>query len=140
MRLKATLLLVVSSSLPLAAQASSEPPKQLPAPAVNWTEQQDQQNMLDQLGIQALRPGASGNESDANHANYDEAKANPWPDYPDPLTLRDGQKVTSAAMWWNDRRPQIMADFDSEVYGRVPANAPKVTWDGQGSRPGNTWF
>jgi hypothetical protein len=127
-RLKATLLLVVSSSLPLLAQVSNEPPKQLPAPAVNWTQQQDQQNMLDQLGIQALRPGASGNESDANHANYDETKANPWPDYPDPLTLKNGEKVTTAAMWWNERRPQIVADFDSEIYGRVPANAPKVTW------------
>lgn len=29
--------------------------------------------MMDQLGIRALRPGASGNESDPNHSNYDEA-------------------------------------------------------------------
>ncbi len=84
--------------------------------------------MLDQLGIQALRPGVSGNEADPNHANYDESKANPWPDYPDPLTLKNGQKVTTAAMWWQQRRPEIAADFDSEVYGRVPAQAPKVTW------------
>ena len=50
---------------------------------------------MDQLGIQALRPGPSGNEKDPNHANYDEAKANPYGDLPDALTLKNGQKVTS---------------------------------------------
>ena len=39
----------------------------------------DHQNMMEQLGITALRPGPSGNESAPNHANYDEAKANPFP-------------------------------------------------------------
>jgi hypothetical protein len=122
------LILLVAATAPLLAQFASEPQKQLPAPAVNWTQEQDHKNMLDQLGIQALRPGPSGNEADANHANYDEAKANPWPDYPDPLTLKNGQKVTTAEMWWQQRRPQIVADFDNEVYGRVPKDAPKVTW------------
>ena len=41
---------------------------------------QDHQNMMDQLGIKALRPGPSGNEKAPNHANYDEAKANPYPE------------------------------------------------------------
>jgi len=39
----------------------------------NWTAADDHQNMMAQLGIQALRPGPSGNESAPNHANYDEA-------------------------------------------------------------------
>ena len=39
----------------------------------NWTAAEDHQNMMDQLGIKALRPGPSGNESAPNHANYDEA-------------------------------------------------------------------
>jgi hypothetical protein len=119
---------LTACAAPLFAQFASEPQKQLPPPAVNWTQEQDQKNMLQQLGIQALRPGPSGNESDANHANYDETKANPWPDYPDPLTLKNGQKVTTAEIWWKQRRPEIVADFDSEVYGRVPKDAPKVTW------------
>src|SRR4051812_30168782 len=38
---------------------------------------EDHQNMMAQLGIRKLRPGPSGNESDPNHANYDEAAANP---------------------------------------------------------------
>src|SRR5215813_11357548 len=64
----------------------------------------DHQNMMAQLGIHKLRPGPSGNESDPNHANYDEATANPYPDLPDVLTLKNGRKVTSAKMWKEQRR------------------------------------
>ncbi len=94
----------------------------------NWTAAEDHQNMMDQLGIKALRPGPSGNENAPDHANYDESKANPFPNLPDPLTLKNGQKVTTAAMWWNERRPEIVEDFEREVVGRVPKNVPKVTW------------
>jgi lysophospholipase L1-like esterase len=96
---------------------------------MNWTAAQDHQNMMDQLGIKALRPGPSGNESAPNHANYDEATANPFPNLPDPLKLKNGKKVTTADMWWKQRRPEIVEDFDREVYGRVPKNVPKVTWE-----------
>jgi hypothetical protein len=95
----------------------------------NWTAAEDHQNMMDQLGIKALRPGPSGNESAPNHANYDEATANPYPNLPDALTLKNGKKVTKAAVWWNQRRPEIVEDFDREVLGRVPKNIPKVTWE-----------
>jgi lysophospholipase L1-like esterase len=97
------------------------------APA-NWTAEQDHQNMMDQLGIKALRPGPSGNEKDANHANYDEEKANPYGDLPDALTLKSGKKVTSAEQWWKQRRPEIFEDFEREVVGRIPVNVPRVTW------------
>jgi lysophospholipase L1-like esterase len=94
----------------------------------NWTAEQDHQNMMDQLGIKALRGGPSGNEKDSNHANYDEAKANPYGNLPDPLTLKNGQKVTTAEQWWKQRRPEIVEDFEREVIGRIPPNVPKVTW------------
>lgn len=97
-------------------------------PPVNFTADQDHQNMMDQLGIQALRPGPSGNESAQNHANYDESLANPYPNLPDVLTLRNGEKVTTPEMWWNERRPEIVEDLEREIYGRVPRNVPKVTW------------
>src|SRR6266566_877703 len=99
------------------------------SPPMNWTAEQDHQNMMDQLGIKALRPGPSGNEKDPNHANYDEATANPFPDLPEVLTLKNGKKVTTPAAWWNQRRPEIVEDFDREVLGRVPRNVPKVTWE-----------
>ena len=84
--------------------------------------------MMDQLGIKVLRPGPSGNEGAPNHANYDESKANPFPNLPEALTLNDGRQVANAALWWNKRRPEIVEDFEREVYGRIPANVPSVTW------------
>jgi hypothetical protein len=98
------------------------------SPPTDWTAEQDHQNMLDQLGIKALRPGPSGNESAPNAANYDESKANPFPNLPEVLKLKDGQKVTTADMWWKQRRPEIIEDFEREVLGRVPRNVPKLTW------------
>jgi hypothetical protein len=90
--------------------------------------EQDHQNMMAQLGIRSLRPGPSGNESAPNHANYDTALANPYPNLPDPLVLKNGRKVTTPEMWWNQRRPEIVADLEREIYGRVPANVLQVTW------------
>jgi hypothetical protein len=84
--------------------------------------------MMEQLGITKLRPGPSGNAAATNSANYDPAKANPFPDLPDPLVLKNGQKVTTAEQWWNVRRPEIAEDFEREVIGRVPKVIPKVTW------------
>jgi len=92
------------------------------------TAQQDHKNMMDQLGIRALRPGPSGNESAPNHANYDESVANPYPNLPDVLTLKNGKRVTTADEWWKLRRPEIADDFEREVYGRLPRVIPKVTW------------
>jgi hypothetical protein len=89
---------------------------------------EDHQNMMAQLGIRKLRPAPTPNESAPNHANYDEALANPYPDLPDVLTLESGKKVTSAKMWREQRRPEIIEDFDREVFGRVARNVPKVTW------------
>ena len=97
-------------------------------PPVTFTAEQDHQNMMEQLGITALRPGPSGDENAPNHANYDESKANPYPILPDVLTLKDGQKVTTDEMWWKRRRPEIVEDFEREVYGRIPKDTPNVTW------------
>ena len=86
--------------------------------------------MMDLLHITSLRQGANGSNPQApNYANYDESKANPYPDLPDPLVLNNGKKVTSAKMWWNQRRPEIVELFDREIYGRVPKNVPKVKWE-----------
>ena len=98
---------------------------------LTWTTQQDHQNMKDQLGIKTLRPGPSGNAARGtpNAANYDPEKANPYPDLPDPLTLKSGRKVRTADMWWKQRRPEIVEDFEREVFGRVPASVPAVKWE-----------
>jgi hypothetical protein len=91
---------------------------------------EDHQRTMKLLGITSLRPGRNGMDPQAaNYANYDEAKANPYPNLPDPLALKDGQKVTTARMWWDRRRPEIVEDFDREIYGRVPKETPKVSWE-----------
>jgi hypothetical protein len=112
---------VLGAGLNASAQAKAGEP-------LNWTTFQDHSNMMNQLGITRLRPGPSGQPGTTNSANYDPAKANPFPDLPDVLKLKSGQNVTTAEMWWNQRRPEIVEDFEREVIGRVPANVPKVTW------------
>jgi hypothetical protein len=97
-------------------------------PPVSFTAEQDHQNMMDQLGIAALRPGPSGNENAPDHANYDEALANPYPGLPDPLTADDGEKIATAKQWWEKRRPEIVNAFEEDIYGRIPTDTPKVTW------------
>ena len=121
--MKRVLLLMLASALVagLSAQNSVD--------TKNWTAAEDHQNMMEQLGIKTLRPGPSGNESAPNHANYDEATANPYPNLPDALVLKNGKRVTTPAMWWDQRRPEIVEDFEREVLGRIPKNVPKVTWE-----------
>jgi hypothetical protein len=120
--------LIYISFLLLASGAMAQDGAGKYPPPVKFTAEQDHQNMMDQLGVKTLRPGPSGNEKDANHANYDESLANPYPNLPDVLTLKNGTKVTTPAMWWNQRRPEIVDDMEREVYGRLPKRIPKVTW------------
>jgi hypothetical protein len=94
------------------------------------TAREDHQRLMELLKIKALRPGANPNDPKApNAVNYDESKANPYPELPDPLVLKNGTKVTTAEMWYAQRRPEIVEDFDREVYGRVPKDTPKVNWE-----------
>jgi hypothetical protein len=109
------------------ALTSSLQAQQASAPKA-FTTAEDHQQMMAQLGITALRPGPNGNETAPDHANYDEALANPFPVLPDVLTLKNGQKVKTARQWWRQRRPEIVEDFEREVIGRVPAHVPKVSW------------
>ena len=97
-------------------------------PLVTFTAEQDHDNMMKQLGITTVRPGPSGNESDPNHANYDESLANPCPQLPDILTTKNGKKVINPEMWWNQRRPEIVEEIEREMYGRLPKSIPQVEW------------
>src|SRR5262249_11248985 len=97
--------------------------------SVMLTTSQDRQNMLDQLGIAKLRPGRDSNPNSPNPANYDQSKANPYPNLPGVLETKDGKKVTTPEGWWNERRPEIVELLEREVYGRIPDNVPKVRWE-----------
>ena len=98
-------------------------------PPVQMTAQEDHRRLMDLLRITSLRPGVSGNPQGTNPANYDESKANPFPNLPDPLVLKNGKRVKNAKTWWKQRRPEIVEEFDREIYGRVPKVTPKVNWE-----------
>ncbi len=90
----------------------------------------DYQQLLQQLGIQRseMRSGPSGNPAAPNAANRFEDKVPPY-SLPDPLTLKNGRKVTDGKVWWTVRRPEIVSEFDTEIYGRLPATVPSVRWE-----------
>ncbi|CAD5253271.1 MULTISPECIES: acetylxylan esterase [unclassified Imperialibacter] len=123
-----TLLFTASISHMAIAQGAKIDSSKYP-PLITFTAQEDHANMMQQLSIQQLRPGPSGNESAPNHANYDESIANPCPQLPELLVTNSGKKVTSADMWWKQRRPEIVEDIETEMYGRLPKNIPAVTWE-----------
>ena len=95
---------------------------------MEWTTEQDHLDMREQLGITKLRPGPSGWEKAPNPANYDEGLANPYPEWPELLTLGDGTEVTTAESWRSRRRPELVEAFEREVVGRIPADVPGVVW------------
>ncbi len=138
----ALVLLALVLAPPARAAEPGTPPPTPPGatglpPPVQLTAQQDHQRIMELLKITSIRRGADGNNRQSpNAANYDEAKVNAYPARPDPLALKDGSKVTSAETWWSRRRPEIVEDFDREVYGRMPKETPKVTWEVTGTTPG----
>jgi hypothetical protein len=115
----------LSSSAPLIradAPASQSDAGRFPRQVI-FTGDGDHRNMMEQLGIKALRPGADPN----NPNTFDEANANRYP-LPELLVMRNGGKVTNAGRW-KARRAEIAEDFEREVYGRVPKNLPAVRWE-----------
>jgi hypothetical protein len=61
-------------------------------------------------------------------ANYDEAKVGDYT-LPDPLVCRDGSRVTNAETWFARRRPEILAAYQTEIFGRSPAAGTNVTFN-----------
>ena len=118
----AVMALLLAASVPLSGQVKGgdkgKQPDFIPAGY------DDYQNMLDQLGIKKMRKGRDARVKDTS----DEATANPYKDtIPELMTFKNGTKVTRADQW-PKRRAEIVEDFESEVYGRIPKNVPKVTW------------
>ena len=106
--------------------ASAQNPAGAAQPTPQQLAQQDRQRIMDELQITSIPPGAPGS---SNPETYNEANANPYPKLPDPLTLKNGKKVTSKEVWVTQRRPEILEDFEREVYGRTPKVTPKVNWE-----------
>jgi hypothetical protein len=60
-------------------------------------------------------------------SNYDESRVPPYT-LPDPLVLANGKPVRDRQTWLKQRRPEILRMYETEIYGRVPAKTPAVTW------------
>src|SRR4051812_38907860 len=87
-------------------------------PAVHLTNEQDHNRLLELLHITQLRRGPDGDPTSPRAANFDESKVAPDPPLPQPLLLQSGGRVATGAVWWKSRRPEILAAFDSQIYGR----------------------
>ena len=107
----------------LPASGQTQAPAPPPSP-VQLAGQAERQRVMAELKISGFPAGAVA----SSIATYDEETANPYPNLPDPLTLKNGQKVTTAAVWKTRRRAELLEDFEREVYGRRPKVMPKVTW------------
>src|SRR4029453_11459840 len=86
----------------------------------------------------APNPSNLGNDANGNPlrkalktghiSNYDESKVPPYT-LPDPLVMADGKRVTDAETWRTKRRPEILRAYQTEIYGRISGNTPKMTWE-----------
>ena len=123
---------VMAQTPPAKTVPAPPPPVFKPTPeqlAIQAATEKEHQREMDLLGIKELRPGVDSDPKSPHAANYDESKANLYPNLPDPLLLENGQRVTTAKMWWAQRRPQIVALFDEDILGKMPSHLPKVSWE-----------
>jgi (4-O-methyl)-D-glucuronate---lignin esterase len=120
---------VVATAVSIAAVSARTRQAASHQPPVELTAEQDHRRLMDLLGITSIRRGPSGNPQAPDAANFDESKANPYPTLPDPLVMKDGTPVKTAAAWWQKRRAEIVEDFDREIYGRTPVQTPAVKWE-----------
>jgi len=60
--------------------------------------------------------------------NYDEAKVGTYT-LPDPLTLGNGQKVTSKEVWIAQRRPELYRLFEITQFGKSPSKPTSLSFN-----------
>lgn len=60
--------------------------------------------------------------------NYDEAKVGTYV-LPDALIQDNGKPVRDAKTWWKKRRPEILAMFETQQYGRAPGRPADESFD-----------
>src|SRR6185437_13817698 len=132
-KLSAFIFSGVCAAALVAATAQAQMPSPADRAAIAAASTAERAREMKVLGITEMRPPVTAYDiGKPGNANYDEAKANPYPNLPDLLTMKDGTKVTTPAQW-KKRRAEIKAMFDEDVYGKYPAHIPKVTWTVDGT-------
>ncbi|HKC14237.1 MAG TPA: acetylxylan esterase, partial [Vicinamibacteria bacterium] len=59
---------------------------------------------------------------------YDEARV-PQYSLPDPLVMKNGERVRDAKTWISRRRPEILELYRTEVYGRSPERPAQLAFE-----------
>jgi len=114
----AWLAVIAAAAVPAAAQVNRSPERQAATEA-------GYRATLLRLGIAHMRPGADGyDKRSPNAVNYDESRAGPS----SVLPVLFNKARPTADWWWKTRRPQLKGLLEDEMYGRVPATAPKIAW------------
>ena len=108
----------IGVKMPQEPGPAADDPKRLPT----LTQREGSTNWYDADGNTFVR------SSWGSWTNYDESKVGNYR-LPDPLVMNDGRKVTDAKMWRAARRPEILEAFVANVYGRTPADTPRVTFE-----------
>jgi hypothetical protein len=98
------------------------PPADDPKRPPQLKQKEGSTNWYDDAGNTHVRSGWG------NWTNYEEAKAEGH-DLPNPLVLKSGKPVKDANAWWKQRRPEILNDYLTEIYGKTPKNTPKVRFE-----------
>jgi hypothetical protein len=126
--LKMTFALLLSFAIVMPAQGQAAPPTEAERAAIAAASRAERDRELKLLGISEMQaPATAYDIGKPGNANYDEAKANPYPKLPDVLTMNNGTTVKTAAQWAK-RSAEIRAMFDENVYGKYPQHIPAVTW------------
>jgi len=125
--LRVAAILVLAATTWIYAQVPTTPPADanLPAPGTRGN--------ADNVQYLATKSDPGGNpirlaKATGHVSNYSEDKV-PAYALPDPLVMSSGEHVTSAEVWRTRRRPEILKLYETEIYGRVPDNAPRVAWE-----------
>ena len=77
------------------------------------------------LSLMAPLVGQKIGFTQAKSLNYDENKVGAYT-LPDPLTLENGRKVKTAAAWYRERRPQLLREFGTQMFGLTPSGHVRI--------------
>ena len=97
-------------------------------PPVHLTSEQDHQRMMGLLHINALRRGPDGDPTSPQCGQLRRVQSQPGLAAAGPAAAQEWPARHDERVVVDKRRPEIVEAFDSEIYGRVPRNVPKVSW------------
>lgn len=78
--------------------------------------------------LSQLTPIARTGAPEIRVVNTDEARVGEYT-LPDVLRMQNGRRVRTAEAWWNERRPEVLSLYETNVYGRAPGRPADMTFN-----------